>query len=1194
MQDNSAATCTDQDIQMATTPGKQTHVPPIGLKEIEEMVDKLAAAEAAGGATDVGTCKDMEDVDEASSAKDVNASGDEDMAADKAEAGMRNKDKGKGKEIPGSDEDSYQEGGQPKKTTEVKEKGRKAPPGGKKIVSAVRELPTTPVQELVDRIDRHVAQATLGYALMTVMDNSDLGRGPRLERQQVNLRNIDAKFMASFVKGVEEHGLKNRSLENALDIGIKREAVDLDSLRGAHGSTEPKFTNHVKWLQGATTTKATLYNGNHRVTYMQEHSPLVHPFNQRKLTALSLATRLSDVMRAPHEDAFKKADRIINEDGVWLVRFVDIDFIQNHVDRPFIETKLAGNQLLPTHLDSENDSFNTMMNILLQMPSAESRHKYIDTTLGTVKSVSNSNLAKLLRDKDMFDALFELFKYDHFRSRENSKSGLSMRGIAKWYPTYAGCMLYVVRQAIHMLDFLASPVDFRDVSKDIPEGSDVPTAFEAEYRRLAAELQKPISAVARKALDDKFFSDWTDQYLNHFHKGSGVNTMEYFASSIPMEQRTYRKQLEEYWDVVIRRAEAGTEVLPVGSTAGESDDTTNVIRASMPAKLKALKHGLMQRLHPQSLLDQFPIPNKMLLYALSKQLYHVREGITEVALWIEPFSMVAVDQKLPMWRDHVRGVENVWKEKLQSTSMDGFYNMIFRQRRRSLTSISSLHKPAQDKLDINTSLLGKEFVDSLVKPFIQKVRTELVGKGVKPSTASKQIALPAIEDVVESMGDMEKDQSDFLKFLLDILCHTSFPWMDPGRIKKPETLIIEELCEIGNLSEEWRWYDGIISKPTSTDLAELTGETAAMPLSTKETDGNMNIRTQRIVSTRKLHQTKLKQVVNAVLVEGLGLGAADGGKKMIPRVKEDLDRLLETLKVYSEMTIHRIQDPAVAFSEDLVDLDALGSLYPIDLPDAMSEKELGALQGRSTASGIRMLTNLAPYKDQTQGIWVAEKTAKEAEAKRQGELAEAFRKSKVTEAKASFARRLAAMKRQVKSAELVDEDDDDDDTMDIDDAQGGPSAAAARSKRLDDSLEGSRDGSGEENEEASHPSLKRTMEQAGHGQEAQSSRRPRLDISATDTSDGLPYEWKTYQDVISGVQPDITFKTLPGLLFLIFLPGPQGPCGRTRLLDGRALWTRLLDAPPIYGRTPHSHRRAPHIWMDAPLTATGRALWMCL
>ncbi|KAI6119639.1 hypothetical protein EDD17DRAFT_1510721 [Pisolithus thermaeus] len=207
---------------------------------------------------------------------------------------------------------------------------------------------------------------------------------------------------------------------------------------------------------------------------------------------------------------------------------------------------LAGNQLLLTHSDSEMDSFNNMMNVLLQMPSAEAQHKYINTTLSMVRSVSNSNLGKILQDGDMFNALFELFKYNHFCS---------------------SCMAWqdgiqvMLGQFILMLDFLAAPVEFQDVSKDVPPSSDVLTAFEAKYWHLSSRFDKPISADAHQVLDD----------------------------NMAKEKKIYCCQLAQYWDTLIMRSEVNAQLLPSSSTSGEKA-TTPAMSSGPPCLEKSRCH----------------------------------------------------------------------------------------------------------------------------------------------------------------------------------------------------------------------------------------------------------------------------------------------------------------------------------------------------------------------------------------------------------------------------------------------------------------------------------------------------------------------------------------------------------------------------------------------------------------------------
>ncbi|KAI6043206.1 hypothetical protein EDC04DRAFT_2960341 [Pisolithus marmoratus] len=673
----------------------------------------------------------------------------------------------------------------------------------RKLVSTVQDPPTQQVQELMDHIKSHMVKATLGYALMVVMDDNDLGQGPKLECQRVNLQNMDPKFMANFIKGVDECGLFNKYIENALDIGVHRKDIDTSSLVGAQSPDHP-YKNHIRWLAGAPQSNAVLYNGNHRVTYMQTSSSCVEAFNQHKLAMLSMGMVTSHVMHEPMVESVKRARTIIRDRGVWLVRFVDLDFIQGHQESIYIETHLAGNQILPSNQDSENDLFHMVMNILLKMPNVETRHKHVNSILEMVSSYSGSNLGKVLKDKPMFDALFELFQYEHFHSCDNMKHGLSMQCISHWYPTFAGmshpiitsleltsdhtsstqCMIHIIKVSAMILDFLAAPVNFVDVTKDLEPGEDISDAFLAQYSSLKAEFNKPIPAEACEILDNKYFSRWTNQYMSQFHKAQDSMLFEYFASNIPQEQKAYQHQLSNYWTTMIREAEAECKE----ATASSSTDNVGYrIKMAMPAKLKALQHHLLHRLHPNHLLDQFPIPNKGFLYMLSEQLRYVEAAIKEVAIWIEPFMLVAVDQKPPLWRDHIHGVENIWHEKLQATKL---YKAIFEEHQQSLMAIQNYIKTTEKQLKIKEDLLGKEFCSGAMKQYIQESWSQLLKQGIMASKAHEghMMTLPHLVDV-PAFGDVEADQWDFLIFLFDVLHHTSFPWLDSGNVKKVETLL---------------------------------------------------------------------------------------------------------------------------------------------------------------------------------------------------------------------------------------------------------------------------------------------------------------------------------------------------------------------------------------------------------------------
>ena len=115
------------------------------------------------------------------------------------------------------------------------------------------------------------------------------------------------------------------------------------------------------------------------------------------------------------------------------------DFINLHAECAALKQHLASNVLLPTHQDSQGDALNTIMNLLLDIPSAEARHAYINSAILCVGNSGGTKnmgmLGRILREERLFNAVFRLFRFDHFRHRENPKvPGLSIRAIYGWFP----------------------------------------------------------------------------------------------------------------------------------------------------------------------------------------------------------------------------------------------------------------------------------------------------------------------------------------------------------------------------------------------------------------------------------------------------------------------------------------------------------------------------------------------------------------------------------------------------------------------------------------------------------------------------------------------------------------------------------------------------------------------------------------
>ncbi|KAI6017509.1 hypothetical protein EDC04DRAFT_2943095 [Pisolithus marmoratus] len=300
----------------------------------------------------------------------------------------------------------------------------------KKMTHAIKEVKKTSIQEFVKHIWGVINKATLGYALMTVMDNNDLGTGPTIQHHQVNIWPIDPAFLEEFSKG-----------EHAMDVGVHRRDIDLASLESAK---DTPYSNRVRWQAGARDSTAILYNGNHHFTYMCEKSAHSVPYLQYLKAKEELHTASSGQMYDAFKEAMQVAQKVMRDGGIWLIRFFDLD-------RALIESHLAANAILPVHQDNEQDSLQMIMNVLLHNQNPDARAQYIESFLKKTASTATSQLGRILRDQVLFDAVFNLFQYEHFHSWDNIGTGLSIHNIYKWHPTILYVFVNMVRVKLRMI-----------------------------------------------------------------------------------------------------------------------------------------------------------------------------------------------------------------------------------------------------------------------------------------------------------------------------------------------------------------------------------------------------------------------------------------------------------------------------------------------------------------------------------------------------------------------------------------------------------------------------------------------------------------------------------------------------------------------------------------------------------------------
>ena len=106
----------------------------------------------------------------------------------------------------------------------------------------------------------------------------------------------------------------------------------------------------------------------------------------------------------------------------------------------------------------------------------------------------------------------------------------------------------------------------------------------------------------------------------------------------------------------------------------------------------------------------------------------------------------------------------------------------------------------------------------------------------------------------------------------------------------------------------------------------------------------------------------------------------------------------------------RIQEPlAMVDPQNIPFQEDLDELYPIDLPESMTEREMELYLGQVSEGRIEELKTLPTYKDDTKDIWEQERAQAEKEAKERVEFTKANSKVRLIQVyKKEKAQRMAS------------------------------------------------------------------------------------------------------------------------------------------------------------------------------------------
>jgi hypothetical protein len=320
------------------------------------------------------------------------------------------------------------------------------------------------IQEFVEEVQTSLKDATLGYALMTLLDESDLGTGPRLTTQTINPRAIDLKYAKSFKRSVAQKGLQNKKVENAIVVGVRKEWVDMTSLQPMH---EGIYSNMVVWTKPHfPTERSILFNGNHRLHYMKTEDQsrwFHHTYTVAKDNLAATTTDKEAVLR--HRTTIANTQKAIREHGVWLVKFINLSewrkytihlrcahmlcipsgVIKRNKDPSMLEHHLATNSPLANLEDTDDVKISQVLMMITAMRPAE-RKAHIQSLCAQL--TPSSLLYKILKDKGLYVAAMKLLAWKHFHGM-TAGAGITAGLLVSWLPVYGGVSPFVLSCMSH-------------------------------------------------------------------------------------------------------------------------------------------------------------------------------------------------------------------------------------------------------------------------------------------------------------------------------------------------------------------------------------------------------------------------------------------------------------------------------------------------------------------------------------------------------------------------------------------------------------------------------------------------------------------------------------------------------------------------------------------------------------------------
>ncbi|KAH7881987.1 hypothetical protein F5I97DRAFT_1817834, partial [Phlebopus sp. FC_14] len=807
-------------------------------------------------------------------------------------------------------------------------------------------------QLLNDSIRDELAKVRIGYALMCIADDSDLGRGPTLIRQLYNPRPINMAMIRKIQNDKLSNGLCNREEKYAIKVGLKRSYI------------KSGIINEIK------NTYMFLLNGNHRTTFMKmEYELLIYKLSEYQHRKANNPN--------PHD--LKEINKTIEDvqqtlinEATWLVEFYDIDALNEAKNSTLLYHHLSANYTRPAKDDTDTEKLKNLLR-LMRNKSPDEQLKLQQTIAESwEKSKDNTSIrpAYIVNHTRLTQCLARIFTLETF---EQSK--------------FFSFFIQTFTPMMSILEYLTSPLQMPSIDstsqrilghvEDLLQNTDkrikVVKTLEEEIQPQLQNLNaKPFMDILEAFDDDALLLKWDSIFSSTLS-----SKIHLLGSSEDSEITIYEKAYKEYFNQVIDATENTVRNATLNlSTA----DITRPVLINMVTKLQWIQLGFHPTVEPHiTLSTPYPLFTELTLPAIM-----IPWNTKQISLEAKKTKNEEVDFGKTIAEDDIKQ----WQEKVgDSIWLDDFKQFLKTWKgelKESKVTPSIIRAKASNGAyaKMKTASMSKDRTEAF--EWAYKV---LRGTPIQWQTYTQNQMTNTFISAVVLAGQQAKHRH--------LLLELPVIW----ELRSTVLNLFEGYTKFAQTRRSFKEWDGYISPPQlslDNHLLEY------IPVDNEvESMGKFIERAAQAPQLEAQNLRTITKIIELARSSGLGeITTKDGRKKLDPTVNFALKQFITTLVSTSAKQVTRLRNPKANLtlpiaSEEIVQVltklklgsnfESLNAATDVEAHEYWRPRSDIELQGESSSTWTS--TSTAAYNEQLQSdraraaLKIAQKTRQLQKAK---------------------------------------------------------------------------------------------------------------------------------------------------------------------------------------------------------------------